>query len=95
VAEDPHRLRWVIDPDVGTTERGDGEVETVLTGTAEDLVLMLTGEENLGVLLRSGRVRHAVTDEEQARRDPRRELNAIVDVLRGRLNGARSDEVVA
>jgi protein-tyrosine sulfotransferase len=66
LAEDHRALRWVIDPNSGTIERGDGDVEAVLTGTAEDLVLMLTGEENLGVLLRSGRIRHVVADEEQA-----------------------------
>lgn len=94
VAEDHRPLRWVIDPDAGTVGQGDGEVKSVITGTAEDLVLMLTGEENLGVLLRSGRVRHVVPDEEQGRREPRRELNAIVQVLCGPLNEARSDEVI-
>ncbi len=65
VAEDHRALRWIIDPNEGTVEQRDGDVEAVLTGTAEDLVLMLSGEENLGVLLRSGRVRHVVADEEQ------------------------------
>lgn len=82
VAEDHRSLRWVINPDAGTIEQGDGDVEAVLTGTAEDLVLMLSGEENLGVLIRSGRVRHIVGDEERESLDLRREMNAIVELLR-------------
>lgn len=75
-------LRWVIDPDTDTVMQGDGEVEAVLTGTAEDLVLMLTDEENLGVLLRSGRIRHLLADEDEAKRaDLHREINAIITVL--------------
>lgn len=68
VAEDHYALRWVIEPRAGAVTRGDGEVEGVVTGTAEDLVLMLTGQENLGVLLRSGRIRHVVADEAEALR---------------------------
>jgi hypothetical protein len=84
VAEDHLALRWVVDSAAGTVEQGDGEVDSVLTGTAEDLVLALTGEENLGVLLRSGRLRHVVADEDQAaRRDLMRELGLIVETLRG------------
>lgn len=65
VAEDHRTFRWVVDAEAGTIVRGDGEVETVVTGTAEALVLMLTGEENLGVLLRSGRVRHLMAEDEE------------------------------
>jgi hypothetical protein len=84
VAEDHRALRWVIDPATGTVEQGDGDVDRVLTGTAEDLVLALAGEENLGVLLRSGRLRHLVADEsETVRRDLMRELGEILDTLRG------------
>jgi hypothetical protein len=43
--------------------QGDGEVEAVLTGTAEDLVLTLSHEESLGVLLRSGQVRYIIARE--------------------------------
>jgi hypothetical protein len=78
VAEDHRSLRWVIDPEAGTVEQRDGDVDEVLTGTAEDLVLMLTGEENLGVLLRSGRIRHVADEVETQWRDLRHELNAIV-----------------
>lgn len=68
----------------GIVEQGDGEVDSVLTGTAEDLVLALTGEANLGVLLRSGGRRHVVADEDQAaRRDLMRELALIVETIRG------------
>lgn len=83
VAEDHMALRWVIDPDTDTVTKGDGEVEAVLTGTAEDLVLMLTDEENLGVLLRSGRIRHLLADQDEANRvELNREINAIITVLR-------------
>jgi sulfotransferase family protein len=70
VAEDDGALRWVIDPVLATLSQGDGEVEAVLTGTTQDLVLMLTDDENLGVLMRSGRIRYVVAnDDEAARRD--------------------------
>lgn len=83
LAEDHRELRWVIDAAAGTVLEGDGEVDAVLTGTAEDLALMLADEENLGVLLRSGRVRHIIADEDAAqRRDIPRELNSLVDLLR-------------
>ena len=91
VAEDHRSLRWVVEPELGAVARGDGEVEAVLTGTAEDLVLMLTGEENLGVLLRSGRVRHVVAEDDDEARDLFREVTVLVALLRG---GVR-DELVA
>jgi Sulfotransferase family len=83
LAEDRRALRWVIEPETGTVTQGDGEVEGVLTGTAEDLVLMLTGSENLGVLLRAGRIRYLLADEAEAtRRDVSRELTQIMSLLR-------------
>jgi hypothetical protein len=48
---------------------GDGEVDSVVIGTAEDLVHLFAKEENLGVLLRSGRIRHLQADEDGASRD--------------------------
>ena len=84
LADDHRPLRWVVEPSLGTITQGDGEVQAVLTGTAEDLVLMLTEGENLGVLLRTGRVRH-VTAEENGRPPANliNELNALVALLRG------------
>ena len=83
VAEDHQELRWIINLAAASVNQGDGEVEAVLTGTAEDLVLMLTGEENLGVLLRSGRIRHVVADDtEAAERASDREPNTLVAILR-------------
>lgn len=82
VAEDHRLLRWVVQPDTGEVSQGEGEVDGVVTGTAEDLVLMLTGEENLGVLLRSGRVRHLSPTEDQAPSDLPRTLNKLVQLLR-------------
>lgn len=89
VAEDHHRLRWVIEPELGTVCDGDGEVESVLIGTAQDLVLMLTGQENLGVLLRSGRIRHVLADEDEASRpDLAGELDRQVGLLRRSAGGS-------
>jgi hypothetical protein len=83
VAEDHVALRWVIDPEGGVITQGDGEVESVLTGTTEDLYLMLADEENLGVLVRSGRIRHVVADDVDATpRDVVRELESVVSALR-------------
>jgi protein-tyrosine sulfotransferase len=93
VAEDHRDLRWVIDPTARTVFQGDGDVDSVLTGTAEDLVMMLTAEENLGVLLRSGRVRHLIADEEQSREGLDRELRSVVGLLRRGVDGA-TDEAV-
>lgn len=64
VADDHHSLRWVVDLPNEEIRPGDGEVDSVLTGTAEDLALMLAKEANLGVLLRSGRIRHVTASQE-------------------------------
>jgi hypothetical protein len=68
VPENRRSLRWVVDPEARMITQGDGEVEAVVTGTAEDLVLILAGDENIGVLLRSRRVRYLVADEDEATR---------------------------
>ncbi len=57
VADDAAELRWVVDLAAGTVRRGDGEVECVLTGSAEALAQMLAQEVNPALLLRSGRIR--------------------------------------
>jgi Sulfotransferase family len=85
VAEDHSGLRWVIDPRFGKFTRGDGDVDAVITGTAEDLVLLLTKEENLGVLLRSGRIRHVIADDEVRAHIPG-EVRAIVRFLKSAVN---------
>lgn len=87
VAEDHRDLRWIIEPQVGSVTQGDGEVESVVIGTAEDLTLMLEDEENLGVLQRSGRVRHLTADEESANRMSGDEMRRLVTILR---NGAQA-----
>ena len=82
VADDHPGLRWVIDPRTGTVTRGDGDAERVVIGSAEDLVRMIVGEENTGVLLRAGRIRHRATGTtEPAARDLHRELHWIVSEL--------------
>jgi Sulfotransferase family len=82
VAEDHRALRWVVDPECGAVTQGDGEVESVVTGTAEDLALMLTGEENLGVLLRAGRIRHLAASEDAPPRGRAEGVVKVVDCLR-------------
>jgi hypothetical protein len=82
VAEDHHALRWIIEPESGSVTQGDGEVESVVTGTAEDLVLALTGEENLGVLLRAGRIRHLTPSVDDHPRDLSATVMRIVEHLR-------------
>ena len=90
VADDSRDLRWIIDSEVGTTTQGDGDVDVALIGNAHDLVLMLTEEENLGVLLRSGRVRHVTADDPESAPS-----NPIADIrlLRRILGVGSGDEV--
>jgi protein-tyrosine sulfotransferase len=66
VAEDNQNLRWVIEPQAGAIRQGDGEVEIVVTGSAKDLVMMLGGEVNPGVLLRSGRIRYLTAGDDMS-----------------------------
>jgi protein-tyrosine sulfotransferase len=58
VADDDTDLRWVVEPRSAIVRQGDGEVDVAITGAAEDLVRMMRGEANIGVLMRSGRIRH-------------------------------------
>lgn len=51
-------LRWVVDPAAGVVTRGHGQADCAVIGRAEDLLTLLRGETNPGVLLRQGRVRH-------------------------------------
>jgi hypothetical protein len=74
-------LRWVIDASAGTIQQGDGEVEMVITGTAEDLTLLLRGEVNPGVLLRAGRIRHLTTRENVSLDEVVTALLSALDVL--------------
>ncbi len=82
VAEDHQDLRWVIDPAAGEVYQGDGEVESVLTGTVEALVSMIGGETNLGVLLRSGRIRHLTAREDVPPHEVVQTMNSVLDLLR-------------
>lgn len=84
VADDHPDLRWVIDPAAGEIRQGDGEVESVVTGTVEDLVLMAAEEENVGVLLRSGRIRHLTAREDMPPDAVASEMNSVLDMLRAR-----------
>ena len=63
VADDDPALRWIVDVSTGHLQRGDGEVDMVVTGSTEDLLELVQGSENVGVLLQSGRVRHVTASE--------------------------------
>jgi hypothetical protein len=82
LAEDHRALRWVVDLDAGRITQGDGDVDHVITGTAEALVLMLHGEENLGVLVRTGRIRHLTAGDAASTPAVFEEGTHIVAVLR-------------
>jgi protein-tyrosine sulfotransferase len=82
VAEDHAELRWVVEPLTGELRQGDGEVESVVTGTAEDLALMIAEQENLGVLLRSGRVRHLTARDGVPPDEVARTISGVLDLLR-------------
>lgn len=93
VAQDYETLRWVIDAKSGEVRQGDGEVESVVTGSAEDLVRLLGDEVNVGVLLRSGRIRHVTAREGIAAKEVAETMNGVLDVLRcgaGSANGMRA-----
>jgi protein-tyrosine sulfotransferase len=81
VAEDDSELRWVIDPAARVVRQGDGEVESVLIGTAKDLASMISGEENPGVLFRSGRVRHLCADSERSSEELVEAINGTLALL--------------
>jgi hypothetical protein len=89
VAEDDPLLRWIVDLEAGRVVQGDGEVDQVLTGTVEDLVLMLTDEENLGVLLRSGRIRHLAASEDDAPPDVPGTVENLIRVVRAEIGSTR------
>jgi hypothetical protein len=59
VAEDYPELRWLVDPRTGAVERGGGTAERAVIGVAEDLVLAIRGDANIGTLQLSGRIRPA------------------------------------
>jgi protein-tyrosine sulfotransferase len=82
VAEDNPDLRWVIEPSRGEIRQGDGEVDSVVIGTTEDLSLMIADEENLGVLLRSGRIRHVTAREDVPSAEVAETMRSVVELLR-------------
>jgi protein-tyrosine sulfotransferase len=95
VAEDHEELRWVIEPGEGRMCQGDGEVDGVVTGTAQDLVLLITNEVNPGVLLRSGRIRHVTARDDVATSEIVQAMTGALDYLRTGLttppNGSRAE----
>jgi hypothetical protein len=91
VADDDPELRWVVEPHLSSVRQGDGDVDLVITGAACDLVSMLTSRENIGVLLRSGRIRPILPpgDDPWASGEFPRVLNALAARVGGGKRGSR------
>jgi hypothetical protein len=84
VVADDVDLRWVVVPASATLRRGDGEVDLVVAGAAEDLVRLINGG-NVGALLRSGLIRYVVADPELGSRvDVSRLLGSLARCLGGK-----------
>lgn len=81
VADDDDSARWVVDLATGEIRRGDGEVECVITGTCEDLALLISGQVNAGMLLRSGRIRHLTAYENADAFDVTRTIQLVLEAL--------------
>lgn len=82
IAVDDESVRWVGNLTTGELRRGDGDVDHVIVGTVEDLLLMVTGGENLGVLLRGGRLRHVGSNGDERPPNLPKLLNEIADHMR-------------
>jgi hypothetical protein len=61
-AQDVPGLQWLVDDSTVVRSPGHGEATAVITGSASDLADMILATNNLGALLRSGRVRHLGQD---------------------------------
>jgi len=83
LARNDQSLRWVMDARERTCHQGDGDVECVITGTAEDLAQMLDGTENPAVLLRSGRVRVLTSRQQNNPGLATRVVAALLNALAG------------
>ncbi len=84
IVADDVDLRWVIAPAAAAVRRGDGEVDLVVAGAAEDLVRMIEGG-NVGALLRSGLIRYVVADPELGSRI---DVFGLLGTLARRLGGS-------
>jgi protein-tyrosine sulfotransferase len=63
VADDAPGLRWTIDPATSLVRHGDGEVDFAVVGATGDLARFVRGDESVGVLIRSGRLRYVTGSE--------------------------------
>jgi hypothetical protein len=84
IVADDVNLRWVIAPAAAAVRRGDGEVDLVVAGAAEDLLRMIEGG-NVGALLRSGLIRYVVADPELGSRI---DVFGLLGTLARRLGGS-------
>jgi hypothetical protein len=82
VLEDYEALRWTYDPSSGRLRRGDGDVEFILMGAAADFAAVLRSEENVGQLIRDGRLRHLSGATVLAPAVIRRNIQTIVGMIR-------------
>jgi hypothetical protein len=88
LADDDMDLRWVVEPRSATVRRGDGEVDIVITGAAEDLAQLVRGDANPGVLFRSGRIRPvSAADADEYRIDMPKMMTALVGRFAAAPNG--------
>lgn len=83
IAQDAESLRWVWEPRAARLYQGDGEVERVVTGAAEDLVMMIRNEVDVGTLLRSGRIRLLSAGEDSPYSDEVRVMTSVLSMFRG------------
>jgi sulfotransferase family protein len=68
IADDDINLRWIVEPRSSTIRAGDGDVDLVITGATEDLIRMIEGRQNVGVLIRNGHIRKIAADTDLQRR---------------------------
>jgi hypothetical protein len=88
VADDDPSLRWIVDLAHGVIRPGDGDVELVVMGAADDIAEMLRAPANLGSLLRAGRIRTMSADGVDERRlDLPRLLLGLCSRLTARVQG--------
>jgi hypothetical protein len=87
VADDDKASRWILDVRTSAIRRGDGDVDLAVLGSTADLIAFVTGDVNVAVLLRSGRIRH-VTAAADGQMDMPRMLTALVRRFRDRQEAA-------
>jgi hypothetical protein len=90
VVDERPEQRWILDTATGllSDESGEVEVDVMILGTAEDLIAMIRDDINVGVLLRSGRIRHVTADESLGHDEVIRTVAGLVRAFRRSLTRA-------